>query len=221
MTYDSAFDSPSEDERGGNTEQRPQHPAILDAICKIIRDLAAVGIGKNRRNEQQGFAFRGIDDVYNAVAPLLAKHGVCVVPNVLSREVTERTTPKGTLLFYTVVKVEYTFWAADDNSKVVAVVYGEAMDSGDKSTNKAMSAAFKYALFQTFCIPTEAEDPDAHTHEVAAKLTDAEVSAWVDKINATEDRDAKAAEYKKMVAECESRGDIESYKRIKSLVAGK
>lgn len=205
-------------DRGGDTEQRRPNPGVIDAICKIIKDLAAVGIGKNRRSQQQGFAFRGIDDVYNAVAPLLAKHGLCVIPNVLSREVTERTTPKGTVLFYTCVRVEYTFYCADDGSSLKAVTYGEAMDSGDKSTNKAMSAAFKYALFQTFCIPTEAEDPDAHTHEVTAKLTEAEVSAWVDKINAADSKDAKAAAYKLAVAECQSRGDTDAYKQIKAMV---
>lgn len=209
------------DERGGEWPEHPRGQKVIDAICKVIRDLAAVGIGKNRRNEQQGFAFRGIDDVYNAVAPLLAKHGLCVVPNVLERTVTERTNTKGTVLFYTVVKVEYTFHAADDTSTVRAVTFGEAMDSGDKSTNKAMSAAFKYALFQTFCIPTEAEDPDATTHEVAASLTDAEVSAWVDKINAHDDRDAKTAEYKAMVAECEARKDPAAFKRIKVMVTEK
>lgn len=208
-------------ERGGDTEQRRPHPAIYDAICKIIRDLAAVGIGKNRRNEQQGFAFRGIDDVYNAVAPLLAKHGVCVIPHVMAREVTERVTPKGTTLFYTCVKVEYTFFAADDGSNVKAVTFGEAMDSGDKSTNKAMSAAFKYALFQAFCIPTEAEDPDANTHEVAAKLTEDEISGWVDRINAADDKDAKTAAYKAAVAECEKRGDLEAYRQIKAMVSAK
>ena len=43
------------------------------------------------------------------------------------------------------------------------------MDSGDKATNKAMSAAYKYAALQTFCIPTEGDnDADATTHEVKA-----------------------------------------------------
>ena len=44
------------------------------------------------------------------------------------------------------------------------------MDSADKATNKAMSAAYKYAAIQAFCIPTEGDnDADATTHEVAPR----------------------------------------------------
>ena len=44
------------------------------------------------------------------------------------------------------------------------------MDRSDKSTNKAMSAAFKYACFQTFCIPTEEmRDADAESPQAQPK----------------------------------------------------
>ena len=125
---------------------------IYQAINAVMKDCGAVG--KDSRNPQQGYQYRGIDAVMNALNPALTKNHVFVAPEVLEQTREERQTSKGGLLIYSIVKVRYTFFA-EDGSSVSAVVMGEGMDSGDKATNKAMSAAFKYALFQTFCIPTE------------------------------------------------------------------
>ncbi len=125
---------------------------IYTAINAVMNDCGAVG--KNSKNPQQGYLYRGIDAVMNAINPALTKNKVFVSPEVLEQSREERVNSKGTLLIYSIVKVKYTFFA-EDGSSVSAVVVGEGMDSGDKATNKAMSAAFKYALFQTFCIPTE------------------------------------------------------------------
>jgi hypothetical protein len=142
---------------------------VYKAINAVQADLAREGIGKDRSNQAQGYKFRGIDDVYNALSPLLAKHGLCVLPRCTSREVVERVNAKGTALFYVTVCAEFDFVAAEDGSKHTVVTYGEAMDSGDKATNKAMSAAYKYACMQAFSIPTEGDnDADAQTHEVQA-----------------------------------------------------
>ena len=132
-------------------------------------------IGKDKSNQQQGFKYRGIDDVMNALQPLLAKHKVFVTPEIIEQIREERQTQKGGNLIYSVCTVKYTFFA-EDGSSITAVVIGEGMDSGDKATNKAMSIAFKYACFQVFCIPTEEmKDPDATTPEPSEpvkKLTD-------------------------------------------------
>jgi len=140
---------------------------VYKAINEVQAELAKSGITKDGVNTQgQGYKFRGIDAVYNALSPALAKYGLVVVPRVISREQVERIAKSGGALFYTTLLVEFDFVSAEDGSKHTASAYGEAMDSGDKSTNKAMSAAFKYAMFQTFCIPTEAQDADSETHEV-------------------------------------------------------
>lgn len=131
---------------------------IYKAISNVMADIGAVG--KNQKNQQQGFMFRGIDAVMNAINPALIKHKVFVVPEILEQTREERTTAKGALLIYSICKVKYTFFA-EDGSYITAVVIGEGMDSGDKATNKAMSIAFKYACFQVLCIPTEEmKDPD-------------------------------------------------------------
>ena len=147
---------------------------VYSAINKVQADLARDGISKDRKNAQQGYNFRGIDDMYNALAPVLSKHGLCVLPRVKSRECVERMSAKGAALLYVTVEVDFDFVAAEDGSKHTITTYGEAMDSGDKATNKAMSAAYKYAAMQAFAIPTEGDnDADAQTHQVAPmpKLT--------------------------------------------------
>jgi ERF superfamily len=144
--------------------ERERAPRVYAAICAVIADLSRVGIAKDKRNVQQGYQFRGIDDVYGALSPLLAKHQLCILPRVVDREVTERPTKGGSVLFYTSLKVEFDFVSAIDGSQHSIVTVGEAMDSGDKSSNKALSAAYKYACFQAFCIPVEGEmDADAST----------------------------------------------------------
>ena len=144
---------------------------VYQAISAVQKDLSTQGISKDRKNMQgSGYAFRGIDDVYNALSPALARHGLCILPRVLNRESIERQSKAGGALFYITVEVEFDL-VAEDGSKHTIKTFGEAMDSGDKATNKAMSAAYKYACMQSFCIPTEGDnDADAQTHQVAPKV---------------------------------------------------
>lgn len=148
---------------------------IYKAINNIQASLAKSGISKDRKNQQQGYAFRGIDDVYEALAPLLAENGVVVLPHYTERSCVERTTAKGGVIFYAVVKGTFELVDSTDCSSTTCELYGEAMDSADKATNKAMSAAYKYMCLQTFCIPTEGDnDADATTHTVVPQLKTAQ-----------------------------------------------
>lgn len=172
-----------------NTEPPPL-PAggnVYAKIAAVQSALAGTGIAKSRKNQQQGYSFRGIDEVYSALAPLLAKHGLCVLPRILTREVTERKTAKGSPLFYVAVEAEFDFVSAEDGSQHTVRTFGEAMDSADKATNKAMSAAYKYAALMAFAIPTEGDnDADAVTHEVApATMPDHEWAKLVQLVEAT------------------------------------
>ena len=141
---------------------------VYEKIALVQGALAKVGIAKHRAaGGGVNYAFRGIDAVYGALAPLLAEHGLIIIPRVLNRECVERQSKNGGALFYVALQVEFDFVAAEDGSKHTACTFGEAMDSSDKATNKAMSAAYKYAAFMTFAIPTEGEnDADAVAHEV-------------------------------------------------------
>lgn len=142
---------------------------VYKAISAVQSALAKTGLEKAQKNTMQNYKFRGIDDVYNAVTPLLVEHGLCVLPRIVSREATERNTKNGGVMVYALVRAEFDFVAVADGSKYTVSTYGEAMDSGDKATNKAMSAAYKYAAIMTFGIPTEGDnDTENHTHELAA-----------------------------------------------------
>lgn len=142
---------------------------VYMAIAGVASELSETGIKKNKENKFQGFKFRGIDDVYNALAPLLSKYGLVILPRVIERECVERLTKKQEPIFYATVTSEFDLVAVEDGSMHTIRTVGEAMDSSDKATNKAMSAAYKYACLQAFCIPTEGDnDADATTHDLQA-----------------------------------------------------
>lgn len=149
-------------------QQRIQGLHVYQGIHQVMAAFSEQGIGKNSKNESQGFKFRGIDDVLNRLSKHLVEANLVIIPQVISRDVHERTNVRGNALFYVTLNVAYTIKSAIDGSETVVVTVGEAMDSGDKATNKALSIAYKYMAFQLFAIPID-EDPDKHTHEVRGK----------------------------------------------------
>ena len=149
---------------------------VYAAIAAVTAELASSGIAKARNNAQEGYKFRGIDDIYNALSPLIARHRLCILPRILERQCEERRGTNGDPLFCVTIRVAFDFVSAEDGSKHVVELYGEAMDQGDKATAKAMAAAYKYAAIQTFCIPTDGDnDADASTHQPRA-VPEAEIA---------------------------------------------
>lgn len=146
-------------------EKKLENPKIFSAISGVIADCGFVA--KDKVNKQQGFKYRSVDDVFNALHPALSKNKVFIVPRILEREChVVGKTQKGTDMIKVVCKIKFTFYA-EDGSFVEAVIFGEGLDTGDKATNKAMAVAYKYACFQVFCIPTEEmADPDAESLEM-------------------------------------------------------
>jgi hypothetical protein len=136
---------------------------IVQAMNAIMKEVGA--IAKKDKNTSQGFNFRGIDSVVNAVSPALQKHGVIVVPTVEEYEyATVEIGRNRTAMGHVKVKVTYTFIGASGDS-IKATVVGEAMDAGDKATAKAMSVAFRTALLQALALPTDEADPDSSSYE--------------------------------------------------------
>jgi hypothetical protein len=141
---------------------------IAQALNEVMKQVGAVK--KNDRNASQGFNFRGIDAVVNAVSPALQKYGVIVVPSVEDYEYASVEIGKNrTVMGHVKVKVTYTFIGAGGDA-IKATVVGEAMDSGDKATAKAMSVAFRTALLQTLSLPTDEADPDSQSYERSEKV---------------------------------------------------
>ena len=202
---------------------------VYESIKSVASKMADDGISKSRKNATQGYQFRGIDDIYGALSRAMVDASLVILPRCVERSVVERASKNGGALFYTVVKVEYDLVCTVDGSKHTAVVYGEAMDSADKSTNKAMSAAYKYMALQTFCIPTEGDnDADSVTHEVAAskstpkivtKVTQSELDSFMEMefSSAGEVSKAGGAIYRR----AEAAGQIDFMEKIKQIAEKK
>lgn len=173
--------------------EKTDTPAIYGAIAAIMADTKA--ITKERKNTSQNFMFRGIDDVMNELHGLFARHGVFILPEVVDYDVSEKVSEKidnyskqvrKSILYYTRAKIRYHFTAAD-GSEVTTTNVGEAMDSGDKGMNKAMSIALKYALMQMLLIPTEEDkDPDATTPPATVPKTVADIIGTLDPVTDAE-----------------------------------
>lgn len=157
-------------------EKEMSQGLIYKKMCQVMAEIGSVG--KDSKNTQQGFKFRGIDAFINALYPALVKHEVFVTPRCVKEEHDLRTVVRssgkeGTDKLVS-IEMEYDFVTTDGSRVTVGPIPAEGLDSGDKATNKALSAALKYALIQTFCVPTEdmaegdAESPE-HGKALKAK----------------------------------------------------
>lgn len=143
--------------------------SIYQALNAVMRDVQ--GVSKGERNTHGGFNFRGIDAVTNAVGPALREHGVVVVPNVLDAQYdVVHVGQKQTVMSRVALRIEWK-WFGPEGDFITCVTQGEAFDSGDKATAKAHSVAFRTAMLQTLCLPTDEKDPDVDTYERAAAPT--------------------------------------------------
>lgn len=171
---------------------------IFELIPKAMQMVGA--IGKDSVNKTQGFKYRGIDAVYNALNPVMSELGLFIVPEILDHRREERETEstydgktRKSILKYSILTIRFTMYAPD-GSNVSCTVVGEGMDSGDKASNKAMSVALKYACFQLFMIPTEEMvDPDQESHEITsgAKIPEAPKQTRQERIKQPETPPAK------------------------------
>lgn len=131
---------------------------VIEALGHVMGDVQAVG--KHERNKHFGFNFRGIDAVVNAVGPALRKHGVVIAPTATVHTAQKTQTGRGKPTTQTVLTVTFTVWGPEGDS-IDVQVSGESMDEGDKGTAKAHSVAYRIALLQLLCIPTDEPDPDS------------------------------------------------------------
>ena len=167
-------------------------PRIHAQLASIMTAVEAVG--KARTNQAQGFKFRGIEDVMDALHPIFAENKVFILSEVESERTEERTTAKGGNLIYRVLKVKISFVSGEDGSRESVTVIGEGMDSGDKASNKAMSIALKYALTQTLILPFAVIDPDADTPPGSTKPADKPAATLANAKSAHDGRTLKPGE---------------------------
>jgi hypothetical protein len=137
-------------------------------IAAVMDDVQ--GLAKKDKNTAQGFQFRGIDAVMNAVGPALRKHGGFIVPVVDSADYVTVPSKNGGALNVVRLSVTYVVHSKDGGTTVGGSVFAEAFDSGDKATAKAMSVAYRTFLLQLLCLPTDEPDPDTFSYETAAPV---------------------------------------------------
>lgn len=155
-------------------------PHVYRAINAISTALSKTGISKINTNLQEQYQYRSIDDVLAKLSPLLSRHRLCVLPRVLRRRACYRTGEANSVLVGVELLVAYDLVSCRDGSKHTVRAFGEAVDPSDKATAKALSAAYKSAMLQTFCIPvTGSEDADAASHRVQKQAVEREpVQGW-------------------------------------------
>lgn len=155
---------------------QPSEPKMIyKKMSAVMTDIGS--IKKDQKNVAQGFKFRGVDQFVNALYPALTKHGVFMAPRAVeySSELKEvvRSSGKSGTDKHVSIMMEYDFFAEDGSKVTVGPIPAEGLDSGDKATNKALSAALKYALIQTFSIPTEdMAEADLESPEISRTAKD-------------------------------------------------
>ena len=146
------MDDENKNSTNGLDKTEKETPAkIYEAIFKVMKDIKP--IKKDKKFDKQSIKFRSIDDIYNALNPIMTKHGLVIIPSVTSAIREDRKAGTGTNMIYTVLTVEFTLYATD-GSHIKATTVGEASDTGDKASSKAMSSALKYLCMQISMIPT-------------------------------------------------------------------
>jgi hypothetical protein len=176
-------------------------PTIHAALSAVMTEVQ--NVGKTGRNTDQNYSFRGVDAVVNAVGPVLRKHSVLLLPELLDASYRDVRTSRDKPAREVTVRVRYTFVGPAGDSLEVTVP-GESMDNGDKGTAKAMSVAYRIALLQALCIPTDEPDPDEKAYERSyapppdplAAAKQAVVDAWEKKEGGPFDADEVAERFK-------------------------
>lgn len=155
---------------------------IHERITAIIADLPAIGKDSEISGGGQRYKYRGIDDIMPSIKSLLAKHGVHLAPSfsVVDDQSWEATRNNGgtTRWRHVTISGTFRFYGTGGDAFEVTTI-GEGKDSADKAFNKAMTAALKYALIQTFAI-ADGEDPDHERHETAGPARGHQPSAFDD-----------------------------------------
>lgn len=197
-------------------------PHVLTAIHGVMADIGRMGIGKDRENKQQGFSFRGIDDIQQVLSPLLRKHALALLPKAAKHQLGEvRQTKSGGAMYDIIATVQYALVSLVDGSDVSIEVIGEGQDSADKATGKAMSQAYKYAAIQAFCIPTagqpDIEDDNVEGEAPATPLAQ-RIAEWTHPLTDLNDVDSIKRHWANAAATFRQGGDAEAHAAVKEAV---
>ena len=199
---------------------------IADVMSRVAAEIASKGVGKSGTNREQNYKYRPVDDVLNVVGPIMAKHGLGLSAVYTDRQAERVPTQKGGVKTIVTLRGIFTYkWKSEES---VTETYGEAMDSSDKATNKAMSMALKYAHIATFNIPVVgADDADLSSPEtrlndpngkddVAGRMSESELNAWTGQLFASESDEELRAVLKDAFAKAREYGDAKAHAALKA-----
>ena len=131
------------------------------AFARVMADVQSIA-KKDQRNDVGGrYNFRGVDAVVNAVGPALRRHGVLMLPTkILSLEQRESRTSGGKVMQDVTVTVQWTVIGPKADQLPLLESAGQATDTSDKGTAKAISVAQRVLLLTSLQIPTQSPDVD-------------------------------------------------------------
>ena len=166
------------------------------ALAAVLADLPAIAKNGQAPGNMGGYAFRKVEDITGALKPLFARHGILCLPSVSQRIESERPTKSGGVMFCVDLEICFRF-VGPRGDELTACVWGQGTDAGDKSTQKAVTSAFKTMLSVVFCISDSEQDAEAHdvpeTHrpqapapapkervdDIRRRVVDAGIGTWV------------------------------------------
>ncbi len=125
---------------------------VMQKVCNLGKDGRIQGGGN--------YAYLSEEKITTALHEAFTEVGLVIAPTAMEIiENREDATRSGGILHLTRILVTYQLTDKDDGDIMVIQALGEGSDSGDKTLNKCMTAAYKYALRETFMIST-GDDPD-------------------------------------------------------------
>jgi hypothetical protein len=159
-------------------------------LSSIQKALSEQGIAKDQ-DMQNKYKYRGIDQLMNALAPILAAHETVILSDLVEHRI--ENLQKGVRH---IVKVNFHVVSPDGTLGPFASG-GECIDFGDKGLNKAIGAAFKYWVFTSLCVPTESTaDADSTAPEATEQvLGESEVKQVLDMLSKTDTDTNQYLEY--------------------------
>ena len=147
-------------------------------IASVSGELVAIPKVKHKESTV-AYAFRSIDEVMNAINPLLEKYKLVISIKVIDRKVTPVTSGKGTPGFAAEVLIDLN--VTDGIETLTTQEWALSVDYSDKAPTQAMSMAYKYALIRMFVVTTKdiiANDADMRDVEIGTvKGTSKETTA--------------------------------------------
>jgi ERF superfamily len=213
------------------TESTMKTETIDDIIARVAAEIAKVGVGKTgtAAKEQGGYKFRQVVDVLNVVGPIMAAHGLSTTVEFRDRVAERITTKSGGGMTSVTVTGAFTYrWRGETRT---TTTIGEGFDAGDKATNKAMSAAAKYAHGLTFNIPfvglvdSEATNGAKTLNDTgdksgpATKMSDSEFDAWTKAFATAQDQTELRCVLKDALAKAHEYGDAWAHADLKKAAA--